>query len=73
MLITPGATATLLTDRFGRMLVIAPVLGAVASMAGAYGSYFLDGSAGGIIVALQTVLFLLAFLFAPRHGWLATR
>lgn len=73
MLITPGAIATLLTDRFGRMLVIAPAVGAATSMAGAYGSYFLDGSAGGIIVSLQTGLFLLAFLFAPRHGWLATR
>lgn len=68
MLITPGATAYLLTQRFGRMLLIAPALGAGTSMAGAYGSYFLDGAAGGIVVALQTAVFLLVFLFAPRHG-----
>lgn len=73
MLITPGATAFLLTDRFGRMLIIAPLLGAGATMAGAYASFFLDGSTGGAIVALQTLLFLMAFLFAPKHGVLAAR
>lgn len=73
MLITPGATAFLLTDRFGRMLVIAPVIGAAAAMAGAYASFFLDGSTGGAIVVLQTVLFVLAFVFAPKHGLIAMR
>lgn len=73
MLITPGATALLLTDRFGRMLILAPVLGGIAAMAGAYASFFLDGSTGGLIVVLQTVLFVAAFLFAPRHGMLAAR
>lgn len=73
MLITPGATAFLLTDRFGRMLVIAPALGATAAMAGAYASFFLDGSTGGAIVALQTLVFVVALLFAPKHGFLATR
>ena len=47
---------------------LSELLGAGTSMAGAYGSYFLDGAAGGIIVALQTAVFLLAFLFAPGHG-----
>ncbi|MBH0237870.1 metal ABC transporter permease [Methylobrevis sp. L22] len=73
MLITPGATALLLTDRFGRMLVIAPALGALAAALGAYASFFLDGSTGGLIVALQTAIFFVAFLFAPRRGVLAGR
>lgn len=72
MVVTPGATAYLLTDRFERLIVIAALLGAVTSFAGAYLSYFLDGATGGLIVTLQTVLFLLAFVFAPRHGRLAT-
>lgn len=70
MLITPGATAFLLTDRFPRMLVLAAIMGAVTAMAGAYASYFLDGSTGGLIVLAQTGLFLLALAVAPKHGLL---
>lgn len=70
MLITPGATAHLLTDRFPRMLVVAAAMGAVTAMAGAYASYFLDGSTGGLIVLAQTGLFLLALALAPKHGLL---
>src|SRR5690606_32469632 len=73
MVVTPGATAYLLTDRFGRLIVIAIALGVVTSLGGAYLSYFLDGATGGIIVVLQTVIFLAAFILAPRHGWLAAR
>ncbi|GAT33517.1 manganese/iron transport system permease protein [Terrimicrobium sacchariphilum] len=73
MLVTPGATAYLLTDRFGRMLGIASTMGVLTAAAGAYASYFLDGSVGGCIVVLQTTLFLLAFAFAPKHGMLAAR
>lgn len=73
MLITPGATAFLLTDRFGKMLLIGAALGALTAFAGAYASYFLDGATGGCIVVLQTLLFLAAFVFAPKHGLLATR
>jgi manganese/iron transport system permease protein len=73
MVVTPGATAYLLTDRFGRLIVIAVSMGVVTSAVGAYASYFLDGSTGGMIVVLQTVLFLLAFVFAPKHGRLAAR
>jgi manganese/iron transport system permease protein len=73
MLITPGATAYLLTDRFGRMLLIAAGFGALTSALGVYLSFFLDGATGGLIVLLQTGLFLLAFLFAPKHGRLAAR
>jgi len=73
MVVTPGATAYLLTDRFPRLLVIAVVIGSVTSFAGAYVSYFLDGATGGIIVVLQTTIFLLAFFFAPKHGMIAAR
>ncbi|MBX4998747.1 metal ABC transporter permease [Rhizobium lentis] len=73
MVVTPGATAYLLTDRFPRLLVIAVAIGSITSFAGAYASYFLDGATGGIIVVLQTLIFLLAFFFAPKHGMLAAR
>ena len=73
MVVTPGATAYLLTDRFQRLIVIAAALGAGTSIVGAYLSYFLDGATGGIIVVLQTAIFLLAFLFAPKHGLIAAR
>jgi manganese/iron transport system permease protein len=73
MVVTPGATAYLLTDRFPRLILIAIVLGVLSSAIGAYLSYFLDGATGGIIVVLQTLVFLLAFVFAPKHGWLAAR
>lgn len=73
MVVTPGATAYLLTDRFPRLLVISVAIGAITSFTGAYASYFLDGATGGIIVCLQTLIFLIAFLFAPKHGMLAAR
>ncbi|MBX3539792.1 MAG: metal ABC transporter permease [Chelatococcus sp.] len=73
MVVTPGATAFLLTDRFPRLLLIAVVIGALTSFFGAYASYYLDGATGGIIVVLQTLIFLVAFLFAPKHGMLAAR
>ena len=73
MVVTPGATAYLLTDRFPRLLVIAVAIGAITSFTGAYASYFLDGATGGIIVCLQTLVFLIAFLFAPKHRMLAAR
>lgn len=73
MVVTPGATAYLLTDRFARLLALSMAIGAVSSFAGAYASYFLDGATGGIIVLLQTLCFLAAFVFAPKHGLLAAR
>ncbi|MFT3877190.1 MAG: metal ABC transporter permease [Propioniciclava sp.] len=73
MLIIPGATAYLLTDRFARMLVIAPSLSAVCSIVGIYLSYWLDASPGGLVVIVQGVAFAAAFLFAPRHGLVARR
>lgn len=73
MVVTPGATAYLLTDRFPRLLMIAVAIGAISSLVGAYLSFFLDGATGGLIVSLQTAVFLLAFAFAPKHGYLAGR
>tara|TARA_R110002020_G_scaffold57090_22_gene157427 strand:+ start:3188 stop:4048 length:861 start_codon:yes stop_codon:yes gene_type:complete len=73
MVVTPGATAYLLTDRFPRLLVISVAIGALTSFIGAYVSYFVDGATGGIIVVLQTLVFLTAFTFAPKHGMLASR
>jgi manganese/iron transport system permease protein len=73
MVVTPGATAYLLTDRFGVMMLIAAALGVLSSALGAYVSYFLDGATGGLIVCLQTAVFIAAFLFAPKHGRLAAR
>lgn len=68
MVITPGATAYLLTDKFNRLLIIAVLLGSGTSAVGVYLSYYLDGATGGVIVCLQTLLFLMAFLFAPKYG-----
>ena len=69
-LVTPGATAYLLTDRFERMLPIAGGIGMATGCIGAYGSYFLNGSTGGCIVVLQTAIFLAALAFAPKQGLL---
>lgn len=73
LVVTPGATAWLLTDRFPRLLMIAVAIGSITSFLGAWVSYYLDGATGGIIVVAQTLLFLLAFVFAPKHGLLANR
>lgn len=73
MLVTPGATAYLLTDRFSTMLKLAAGMGVGTSLVGAYASYFFDGSTGGCIVTLQTIVFVLALVFAPKHGLLAAR
>ncbi|EEG83563.1 ABC 3 transport family protein [Proteus penneri ATCC 35198] len=73
MVVTPGATAYLLTDQFKRLAIIAICIGTVTSAVGAYLSYFFNGATGGVIVTMQTSLFLLAFLFAPKHGMLAAR
>ncbi|UOM33289.1 metal ABC transporter permease [Acuticoccus sp. I52.16.1] len=73
MVVTPGATAYLLCDRFPRLIVVSVTIGAVTSFVGAYASYFLNGATGGIIVSLQTLVFLAVFLGAPKHGLLAAR
>ncbi|SPJ25309.1 metal ABC transporter permease [Palleronia abyssalis] len=73
MVVTPGATAYLLCDRFPRLILTSVAIGSTTSFVGAYASYFADGATGGIIVTLQTAVFLLAFVFAPKHGILAAK
>ena len=73
VVVTPGATAYLLTDRFGVLIVLSVLIGTLTSVLGAYLSYFLNGATGGIIVLLMTAVFLIAFVFAPKHGLLAAR
>lgn len=73
MVVTPGATAYLLCDRFERLIVTSVSIGTLTSFVGAYASYFLDGATGGVIVCLQTVIFLIVFVLAPKHGLLAAR
>lgn len=70
MLVTPGATAYLLSDRFDQMMLIAMASGMFSSVMGTYISYHIDGSTGGCIVVLQTLLFVIAMIFAPKHGLL---
>ena len=73
LIVTPGATAYLLTDRFSRMIILSVIIGAVTGFLGAWFSYYLDGATGGVIVCLQTLVFIGAFIFAPKHGVLAAR
>ncbi|MEM7407414.1 MAG: metal ABC transporter permease [Pseudomonadota bacterium] len=73
MVVTPGATAYLLTDKFNRLIIISVSLGGGTSAVGAYLSYFLNVNPGGLIVTLQTLLFLAAFIFAPKYGLIKQR
>ncbi|MBV1934464.1 MAG: metal ABC transporter permease [Parvibaculaceae bacterium] len=73
MVVTPGATAYLLTDRFPKLLMMSVALGAGTSFVGAYLSFFVDGATGGLIVSLQTLVFLTVFFVAPKHGYLVAR
>jgi ABC-type Mn2+/Zn2+ transport system permease subunit len=68
MLVTPGATAYLLTRRLPRMMALSAVFGALSGVIGLYASYYLDVVSGAAIVLTATGFFLLAFLFAPRKG-----
>ena len=73
MVVTPGTTAYLLTDKFGKLIVTAVLMGSVSSAFGAYLSYFLNVNPGGLIVTIQTLVFLAAFIFAPKYGFLKAR
>jgi manganese/iron transport system permease protein len=73
MVVTPGATAYLLTDRFPTLILLSIAIGTITSFLGAYASFFIDGATGGIIVVAQTLIFLIAFVFAPKHGLLAAK
>ena len=68
MLITPGATAYLLTDKFVIMTIISVLSAIISSLIGIYVSFWFDLETGGSIVLAQTFIFLFAFLFAPRYG-----
>ncbi len=68
MLIIPGATAYLLTDRFARMLVLAPLIAAVCAVIGLYASYYLDAATGPMVVLAQATAFAIAYLVNPRQG-----
>ena len=69
LVVTPGATAYLLSDKFGVILTISSLIGVFTCMLGAYLSFFIDGSTGGVIVILQAFIFVVVFLFAPKHGY----
>ncbi|MGJ3254265.1 MAG: metal ABC transporter permease [Elainellaceae cyanobacterium] len=71
MLVTPGATAYLLTNRFDHMLIISVATSVLSCVLGTYASYHLDISTGGAIVVLLTLLFLITMTFAPRYGIIA--
>lgn len=73
MVVTPGATAYLLTDRFGKLIIMAMAFGGITSALGVYLSYFLNANPGGLIVTMQALIFLMTFLFAPKHGLLYAR
>ncbi len=68
MLVTPAATARLLTDRLITMMAASAALGALAGVAGLYASYYLNVASGGAIVLVATGIFFLAWLFSPRYG-----
>ena len=67
MLITPGATGYLLSNKFSKIISIACFIGFISSILGIYLSYFLDTPVGGTIVVFQTILFLIAFFTAPKY------
>jgi ABC-type Mn2+/Zn2+ transport system permease subunit len=68
MLVTPGATAYLLTRRLPTMMVIAAFIGAFSSVAGLYLSFYVNVASGAAVVLIATIIFLIVFLFAPVHG-----
>jgi len=70
MLVTPGATAFLITDKFSKLIIISLIVGIFSCAFGTYISYFVDGATGGVIILIQTILFLFAFLFSPKYGYL---
>ncbi|RBW43994.1 hypothetical protein DS885_11815 [Psychromonas sp. B3M02] len=73
MVVIPGATAYLLSDKFSNVIFISISVGTLSSLIGAYLSYFINGATGGIIVLLQTFIFLSAFFFSPKYGLISNR
>jgi ABC-type Mn2+/Zn2+ transport system permease subunit len=73
MLVTPGCVGFLLADRFGRMMLVAVGTAVFSCLAGVYVSFFINGSTGSCIVLVQSLIFVLALVFAPKRGLLADR
>ena len=73
MVVTPGATAYLVCDRFPKLILLSGLIGSITCFSGAYLSFFIDGATGGIIVVLQTIVFLGVFLIAPKYGYISAR
>ncbi len=73
MLVTPAATAYLLTRRLRTMMILSALIGAFSGVAGLYLSFYVQAASGAVIVLVATSLFLLVFLFAPRRGWVWQR
>ena len=73
MLVTPAATAYLLTRRLAAMMAVSAAIGALSAIIGLYLSYYIDIVSGSAIVLTATAFFLLAFLFNPRRGILRRR
>lgn len=63
LVVTPGATAYLITNRFSTLIILSISIGSVASFSGSYLSYFIDGATGGVIVLMLTIVFFAAFIF----------
>jgi len=73
MLVTPAATAYLLTKRLPTMMLLAAAIGASSSFLGLFLSYYVNIVSGAAIVLIATAIFFVAFLIAPRRGLLSTR
>jgi len=73
MLVTPAATAQLLTSRFSSMIVIAIAVGVISPVVGLYVSYWLDTASGATMVLVETAVFLAALALGPRTGLLRVR
>ena len=73
MLVTPGATAYLLTRRLPSMMLISALIGGIASLVGLYLSYYYNVASGAAIVLVATTIFMLVFLLAPQRGMLWQR
>lgn len=73
MLVTPAATAQLLTNRFSRLILVAAGIGIVAPLIGLYVSYWTNTASAALIVLVETATFLIALLLGPRTGLLRRR
>ncbi len=73
MLVTPAATAYLVTRRLATMMLVSGAIGAFSSVAGLYLSFYVNVASGAVMVLVATLVFLLVFLLAPGRGWLWQR